>query len=416
MLTASKKVFLFLTKISYVYKKRIFMKKILLLSSFLLSVCLTGAFPQSESDTSVYLLTCGPGTETYSIYGHSAIRVVISSKNSDNVYNWGVFDFSTPHFAWKFAKGKLDYMLDTESLKSFLQGYFYEQRYVYSQKMNIDAGETRKLLALINENLKPENIKYRYDFFYDDCSTRIRDLFEKSVGSILLYPPAETGKLPTFREMVGKYQNPYPWLKFGVDLIMGSTADKKAVFRDRMFLPIDMMDELSEAVINRSGKMIPLLQNPVTLLDFNAPVVKQNFFTSPSFVFTLLMIVVIILSSLIKNKNANRIMDLLIYSVFSILAVLMIFFNFFTDHEQMKWNLNILWLNPFILVCLIMLIINRRGVLWYRIVFYFSAAFAVLQFILPQSFNIAIIPLILIILFRSSIRADFDWNPITIES
>jgi hypothetical protein len=82
----------------------------------------------------------------------------------------------------------------------------------------------------------------------------------------------------------------------------------------------------------------------------------------------------------------------------------------------MKWNLNILWLNPFILVCLIMLIINRRGVLWYRIVFYFSAAFAVLQFILPQSFNIAIIPLILIILFRSSIRADFTWNPITIES
>ena len=162
--------------------------------------------------------------------------------------------------------------------------------------------------------------------------------------------------------------------------------------------------------------MIPLLQNPVTVLDFNAPVVRQNFFASPSFVFTLLMIVVIILSSLIKNKNANRIMDLLIYSVFSILAMLMIFFNFFTDHQQMKWNLNILWLNPFILVCLLMLIINRSGALWYRIVFYFSAAFVVLQFILPQSFNIAIIPLILIILFRSSIRADFDWNPIIIES
>ncbi len=416
MKAASKKVFLFLPKISYVYRKRIFMKKVLLLSSFLLSFCLQGVFSQPEKDTTVYLLTCGPGTETYSIYGHSALRVVISADHSDNVYNWGVFDFNTSHFVWKFAKGRLDYMLDTESLKSFLQEYFYEQRYVYSQKVNLDAGETKILLSLIKENLKPENKSYRYDFFYDDCSTRIRDLFEKSIGSILLYPPAETGNVPTFREMVGKYQNPYPWYKFGVDLIMGATADRKALFRDRMFLPIDMKDELSQAVINRSGKMIPLLQNPVTVLDFNPPVVRQNFFTSPSFVFTLIMIIVIVLSSLVKGKTTNKIMDLLIFSVFSTLAVLMIFFNFFSDHQQMKWNLNILWLNPIILVCLVMLIINRKGAGWFRIVFYFSALFVVLQFILPQTFNIAIIPLVLIILFRSSIRADFDWNPIIIES
>jgi hypothetical protein len=392
------------------------MKRILLLSSLLLSFCLPVVFSQPENDTSVYLLTCGPGTETYSIYGHSALRVVISANHSDNVYNWGVFDFNTSHFVWKFAKGRLDYMLDTESLKSFLQEYFSEQRYVYSQKVNLNAVETKILLSLIRENLKPENKSYRYDFFYDDCSTRIRDLFEKSVGSILLYPPAETGRVPTFREMVGKYQQPYPWYKFGVDLIMGSTADRKASFRDRMFLPIDMKDELSQAVINRSGKMISLLQNPVTVLDFNAPVIRQNFFTSPSFVFTLIMIIVIILSSLVKGKTTNKIMDLAIFSVFSTLAVLMVFFNFFSDHQQMKWNLNILWINPFILICLVMIIINRKGTVWFRIVFYFSALFAVLQFILPQTFNIAIIPLDLIILFRSSIRADFNWNPIIIDS
>jgi hypothetical protein len=360
-------------------------------------------------------LTCGPGTETYSIYGHSAIRIVLSEQHSDIVYNWGVFDYSTPNFTWKFAKGRLDYMLDTESLKGFLQSYFFEKRYVYSQKMNINASEKRTLLELINENLKPENVKYRYDFFYDDCSTRIRDLFEKSIGKKLKYPPAETGKMPTFRDMVGKYQAPYPWLKFGVDLIMGSTSDKRAAFRDRMFLPIDMKDELSEALVHRDDKMIPLLRNPEILLDFEAPNIKPNFFTSPPFIFTLVIILILILAALTKSLKVIRIIDIIIYSVFSILSVLMIFFNFFTDHVQMKWNLNIIWLNPFIIVCLVTLILNKTGTVWFRTVFFISAGFLLLHFILPQQFNISFFLLAIILLIRSSVRSEFEWNPLTIS-
>jgi hypothetical protein len=327
-----------------------------------------------------------------------------------------VFDFSTSHFAWKFAKGRLDYMLDVEKYRSFLQSYFYEQRYVISQKVNINPEETHRLLQLINENLKPENRNYRYDFLYDNCSTRIRDLFEKTIGKTLLYPPAETEKPPTFRQLIAKYQNPYPWLKFGVDLLLGSPVDKRAPFRDRMFLPVEMQKELSEAVVNRSGKMIPLLQNPVTVLDFGVPRVKQSFLTSPWVVFAAVMILIIILSALIKGKKGNRIMDLVIWFIYALLAVIMIFFNFFTDHLQLRWNLNILWLNPFIIVCFVMLLINRKGTSWFRLVFYITAVFTVLQFILPQYFNVAIIPLLAILLFRSSIRGDFDWNPLTLPA
>ena len=179
------------------------MKKVLLILSILLSLNVHNICSQSGNDTLVYLLTCGTGTETYSIYGHSAIRVIYPEKNLDLVYNWGVFDFETPNFAWKFAKGRLDYMLSVESMQSFIQAYFYEKRYVQSQKLNLTNSEISKLISLINENLKPENIKYRYDFFYDDCSTRIRDLIEKSVGEKVLYPPEARGKSPTFRDMVG---------------------------------------------------------------------------------------------------------------------------------------------------------------------------------------------------------------------
>jgi len=390
------------------------MKKILLIISCILLIYHPDILSQSERDTAVYLLTCGPGTETYSIYGHSALRVVIPEEQIDNVYNWGVFDFNTPNFAWKFAKGRLNYMLGVGPLDRFLQDYLFENRFVYSQVINLNPSETRTLLTLISENLKPENLSYRYDFFYDDCSTRIRDLLEMSIDNNLLYPPAENVKSPTFRDMVGKYQNPYPWLEFGIDLIMGSPGDKRTSSRDRMFLPIDMQNELVEARIKRSGKMIPLLQDPVSLLDFNSPVVARKLFATPVFIFTLLLIVMVILSATLQNWQASRFLDLIIFFVFSILAILMIFFNFFTDHQQMKWNLNIIWLNPLILFCFVFLILNRVGSGLFRFVFFISVAFFVLSLILPQDFNSAIYPLLFIIIIRCSVRSEFEWNPFSL--
>jgi len=391
------------------------MKRIFIISFVFLLIPFTSLFSQLSNDTTAYLLTCGPGTETYSIYGHSALRIIIREKHTDTVYNWGVFDFDTPNFAWKFAKGRLDYMISAETASSFLGVYVFEHRYVVSQQINIDSKEIQKLVELVNENNKPENRKYRYDFFYDDCTTRIRDLLEKSIGEKLKYPPEEKGKIPTFRDMVGKYQKSYPWLKFGVDLIMGSTSDRKSNFRDRMFLPIEMKDELSETVVHRSGKMIPLLQNPVVLVNFEPPVVKSLFLVSPPFVFTLAITLILILTGLIKSRKIIRLIDITIYLVFSILSVLMIFFNFFTDHEQMRWNLNIILLNPFIIVCFILLILNKTGILWFRIVFIISAGFLVLHFILPQDFNISFLLLAIILLIRSSVRCEFSWNPLNMK-
>jgi hypothetical protein len=390
------------------------MKKVISIITLILTVSFTALYSQSVSDTTVYLLTCGPGTETYSIYGHSALRIKFNSPNRDLVFNWGVFDFDTPNFAWKFAKGRLDYLLAVESMQSFPQTYLSEKRYVHCQKLNITPGEAAQLLRLINENLKPENIKYRYDFFYDDCSTRIRDHIEKAIGGKVLYPPKEDSKQPTFRDLIAKCQAPFPWLKFGVDLLVGSRADIKAPYRDRMFLPHYLEKELSEAVVNRDGKMIPLLQNPDVIVDFPEPVIKNNFLLSPPCVFTLLFIIVVILSSLIKNRRFIFWLDMTTFLVFSVLSVMMIFFNFFTDHAQLRWNLNILWLNPVILICFILLIIKKQGVIWFRILFWISAAFLAVHLLLPQTFNIANLPLILILGVRSLVRSSFEWNPVTI--
>ncbi len=389
-------------------------KNILLTITILFSGFLN-LYSQTEDNVEVFLITCSPGTETYSIYGHSALRILIPADESDLVYNWGVFDFATPNFAWKFAKGRLEYMLGVYPFERFLQEYFFEERSVYQQKVNLEPDELKSLFVLLEENMKPENIKYRYDFFYDNCSTRIRDILEKAIGDKLRYPPEARKDIPTFRVLVEEYQKPYPWLQLGVDLLLGTPADKKASLRDRMFLPFDLQEGLSDAVVNRSGKMVPLLQDPETLLQFDPSQVKQLFFTTPLFVFSILLIVIIIISGTKRNIAPNRIIDLVIFSVYSILAIIMIFFNFFTDHQQLSRNLNIIWLNPCILLCLTSLIFKKDWYIWFRIVFYLALIAFLVQIVFPNAFNNAFIPLELFLIIRCSLWARFSWNPLSLN-
>lgn len=390
------------------------MKKIVLI---LFSIICSGVYPafsQEVPGITVELLTIGPGTATYSIYGHSALRIIIPTKGIDMVYNWGVFDFNTTHFAWKFAKGRLNYALGTQTFDAFLQDYFFEKRWVESQKINLEPDEINRLFELINENLKPENRTYRYDFFYDDCSTRIRDLLEKSIGKNLVYPPEDPKKKMSFRDKIGEYQRIYPWLNVGIDLLIGAPGDKKASLRDKMFLPLDLQAGLSDLVVNRNGRMIPLLQNPVNELEFDSPQPRNKFLTSPTFIFSIILILVILITALKKDKKTNKILDIIVFSIFSLLALLLIFFNFFTDHAQTKWNLNIIWLSPFILICLTSIILNREWLIWFRLVFILSVIILGIILIFPDAFNNAFIPLLILLLLRTSVRAGFSWNPLSI--
>jgi hypothetical protein len=332
------------------------------------------------------------------------------------VYNWGVFDFNTPNFVWKFAKGRLNYILDTSDFQIFLQEYYFEKRSVYCQKINLIPSEIKELVILIQTNLLPQNRSYRYDFFYDDCSTRIRDLIEKVVGKKLIYPPDETNKIPTFRTLVGEYQKPYPWLKMGVDLIMGTPGEAKANFRDRMFLPLDLQRNLTQAVINRDRKMVPLLSSSSTIVEFEPVRVKFPFYNTPIFIFTLYFIAVLIISAIIKKGKLINIVDIVIFTFFSILSILMIFFNFFSDHMQMKLNVNLIWFNPVIIGCLFCIILKKPGQIWFRIVFFLSGLFLLLIIAFPGAINSSFVPVMLILVLRSSVRAGFKWNPLSIDN
>jgi len=224
------------------------MKKIIILLAVLTMISGSSAKADIADSTDIYLLTCAP-----SIYGHTALRIVIRGQNFDRVYNWGIFDFSTPNFAFRFAKGKLDYMVGAHGYNDFLNEYFLEGRSVWSQKIDLTTAEKVKLFELINENLKPENIKYRYDFFFDNCATRIRDIIEKAATDTIIY--GEKTRRSTFRQLIDPNQKVLPWLDFGADFLLGLQADRKASPSEEMFLPMFLMENLTTGRIIR--KILP---------------------------------------------------------------------------------------------------------------------------------------------------------------
>jgi hypothetical protein len=129
------------------------MKKTALLAALVLLLLPLRTTAQPADSADVYLLTCAPGSESYSIYGHTALRIAFRGTSFDRVYNWGIFDFSTPNFVYRFAKGRLDYMLGTYSYGNFLQEYLAEGRAVWSQKVNLTTAEKERLFALINTGM-----------------------------------------------------------------------------------------------------------------------------------------------------------------------------------------------------------------------------------------------------------------------
>jgi hypothetical protein len=360
---------------------------------------------QIPDSIEVFLLTCDPGLEIETVYGHSSIRVINHNSQSDSVYSWGVYDFAAPHFAWNFARGRLRYQLKGESINDFLEGYFLEQRSVISQKINLTKDEKTNLIRAININLLPENKFYLYDFFYDNCATKIRDLLEQTIGSALVYPKGTGTKKTTFRKLVNESQKPLPWLTFGTDLLIGMPADKPADIRDQMFLPVYLMKNLSAAWVNRDNKQITLLQNPVTLLLFEKKEAKDLGLLKPIWVFSILAMVIIFLSIRLQNSRIMLWLDRVLFLAFVLLCGFQIFFNFITDHDATKMNLNIIWLNPILFITFYSLLTNKKMFIWFRIIAITSLGFIIILVFIPQSINLSFIPIIIILITRSFSRS-----------
>jgi hypothetical protein len=373
------------------------MKKLIILG-VILAFCGTKTSSAQPADSAdIYMITCAPGNASYSIYGHTALRIAIRGTSFDMVYNWGIFDFSTPNFVYRFAKGKLDYMLGAYSYERFLEEYISEGRAVWSQKLNLTAAEKNRLFELVNENLKPENVKYRYDFFFDNCATRVRDIVAASATDSVIFQVRDKKK--SFRQLIDPYQKVLPWLDLGADMLLGLQADRKASAADEMFLPVFLRDNFAATRIIHDGIMEPLTGPVDTVADLPpaALIVKP---WVPQAIFWMILLFVLMVTFVFKKPSLVKVFDYLLFTIYSVIALLLVFTNIFSEHDALHFNMLFLGINILIPVLAIMLVAGKKAVKMSRLTLTVSALWLPVSLIAGQGINPALIPLVLIIMVR----------------
>lgn len=374
---------------------------------------------RSFSDsTQISLLTCSPGDELYSTFGHSGIRLTDRATYTDLVINYGIFDFDTPNFYLKFLRGKLLYQMGLQSFSDFMYEYQYLGRTVTETRLNLPVAAKRKLLLYLENNYRPENREYKYDFFFDNCATRIRDVVEKSILSPdkhssvsnprirdavekslpITYSPQDTvRKIKHLRQLLDEYLGAMPWSDFGIDLVLGHPTDQLGTFRNEMFLPDYLAKNLSKA--KYQGQLIA--EPTQTILQGGPLYMKPSYFPKPGLFFSLLALIFLGVS-IWGNKRVKNIADAFFFGVLGLAGSILLFMWFGTDHIATKDNWNLLWTNPFYLFALGSLGQKRRY--WWLILG--GSTIVVLLFFpwWPQQFNLAIIPILLTTVQRSADR------------
>jgi len=370
-------------------------------------VGILGCLPISQALAQTYqisLITCDPGDELYSTFGHSAIRVLDTDSGRDLVFNYGTFDFNTPFFYVKFTRRTLDYQLALTTFEQFLYEYNYFKRSVREQVLDLNPQQTNAIVDFLRVNYEPENRKYRYDFFYDNCSTRIRDMMETVLGENLKWNEPTNAETKTFRNLIDEYVYPLPWSDLGIDLALGAVIDQDASEREKLFLPDYLSYAFDRATIVGDGPSRSLIREENIIYDFPERAGSSNFLLSPYFLFWMLAILFGVFTYIgFKRKRLYLGLDIGLLGVMGILGILVVYLWFFTAHSQTKSNWNILWAFPPHLVGVYGLVTGKVWIRKYLLASLILADVALVFWIFGiQSFHPSILPLLLALILRTN--------------
>lgn len=309
-----------------------------------------------SKEATISILTCAPGDELYASFGHTGIRVIDKTNQLDVVFNYGTFDFNTQGFYFKFARGLLPYQLAISRFDSFIIPYIYDKRTVYSQTLLLDSVRKQRLMDLLMENYRPANRSYLYNFMYDNCTTRARDIVQKSTDNKISWTTRTQDK--SFWDLLDEYLKRSPWIQWGIHTILGSPANADATDWEQMFLPDYFMYGLDSAYYNNTR-----LTQPIEVL-YQAPEHHNAtpWYFSPSFVFLTSTLLLILLLQKIKSNWLLRLIAILFFITTGLIGCLIIFLGFFTAHPTMFPNFNILWANPLNLIA--GLFIGKKHIPW----------------------------------------------------
>ena len=331
--------------------------------TFILSVvnATVGAQSMTNPDRiQISLLTCSPGKEVWAQYGHTAIRYYDKESGEDLAINYGIFSLDQTYFIPRFVLGMTDYRMGVQPMDMFLAQYSYEGRGVVEQALNLSAEDKEVIYKALQENMKPENVVYRYNYFFDNCTTRARDMLVNHLHGKVVYPPAEEDA--TFRFMIHKWNNKYEWTQFGEDLLLGVNADRKTTKSEQQFLPENLRSDFDKARYN--GK--PLVKETNVLLDAETEVAEPVFPLSPlsvALIFAVISLVMMLFSY--RRQQFYWAWDLALMLTSGLMGIIF-FVMIFSQHPCVSLNFILLFFNPLPLFFLYSTI-KKKKVIWWKI-------------------------------------------------
>lgn len=353
-----------------------------------------------ETDSlQISLITCSPGQDTYAMFGHTGIRVNYVYQFRDYVFNYGMFNYKSENFIYRFVKGETDYILGVEPTDFFFTRYNEPGITVTEQILNLTEKEKETLAGKLEENALPQNRTYRYNWLYDNCTTRARDIIESSIDGKVSYP-AEGDYSTTTRSILHNYTAVSDWTQFGIDLVLGEEIDRPLTDRQQMFIPANYMNAAGQAVItDDAGNQRPLISSTVTPIKSDSARAVDNNHSALMCTTGLFFISVGLALLELKRKKTYKWFDASLAFILGLAGCLIAFLFFFSEHAGVSTNYLVILLNPLHFIA-IPFILKRKT----KVVSYVTLAdilLLVLTILLTgQAFNIAILPVVLTLLVR----------------
>jgi hypothetical protein len=381
----------------------LFMREFVVICCILLTLPFSTAGQTDTCRLRISLLTCSPGSELYSTFGHSALRVVDSSTGTDIVYNYGVFDFHDPEFYVKFVRGKLLYYLDQGNFSDFMYAYSMDDRSVSEQLLRFDCSEKMDMQRFLFDNIRPENRSYHYDFLFDNCTTRLRDLIWKRLRNDAVTAAVTDDPGRTFRNHLHYYldNNRMVWAKLGIDILLGSRLDRAMDNSEAMFLP-DYLEKGIDSTLS-GGK--ELTEEKQLLFSSTSPPPGPGSPLSPALIALSVFSAALMLLPYSRSRiaaNLTAMGDFMLFFLTGLLGVLLFLMWTATDHALCRDNLNLLWALPTHLPAAFFIrSLKMPAKRYFTAVALLSVALLATWPILPQELNPALIPLIIATGWRS---------------
>lgn len=337
-------------------------------------------------DSKFSVLTCSPGDEAYSLFGHTGLRYCDKEKGIDVVFNYGYFDFDTPNFIWRFILGETDYMVGAVPYSVFCQEYMQRGSLILGDCLELTPEQEKDLFAILKENCRPDNRVYRYNYFYNNCTTKIRDKVEQVAG-----PVEYNSAIPyaTLREALNALLDKHPWYAFGINLILGSDVDRPATNRELQFIPMNYHDDIAQCcMIGEEGEKKMLLKSQYMVLPECDDTVSSSGNLTPFNVALLVLIATfVVMLCEVRKKRTFWGYDVLLMSLQGAAGLLLLFMALFSQHPAVGNNWLLLLLNPLALVLLPVYVYRIRrhkslSVAWVQVAFvllFFLSAILSLQ-------------------------------------